>query len=64
MNDDIKIIAAPPSTFVFGDGRFRVLYGPEHEGRRKVIGLIQEDQVERLEVMLEYADAHMTEDDR
>lgn len=52
-------IPIPSSTFAFGDGLFRVLYGPEQpNGTRKIAGLIDEQQVARLEAMLEYADAN------
>ncbi len=70
MNDDITVIKVPPVTFAFGDRKddvlgARVLYGPENEqGERKVVALVQDSAVELLEIMLEYADAHMSESDR
>ncbi len=62
-DEQLEIISVPPSTFVFGDGLFRVLYGPENDqGARHLLGLIDEKQVSRLEAMLEYADANMPKD--
>ncbi len=68
-DEQIEIISVPPSTFEFGDKRLRVLYGPElppptsgGSGGRNPIGFIDEEQVSRLEAMLEYADANMPKD--
>ena len=59
MSDEpIKIIKVPTSPFVFGDDRYRVLYGPETEqGTRPLVGVIREDMVSPLEELLERAEA-------
>jgi len=56
MPRPIKIITVPAAPFVFGDDRFRVLYGPENEhGTRPLVGLVREDMVSALEDELERA---------
>ena len=57
MADPVKIVTVPQSPFVFGDARFRVLYGPENDtGERPVAGVIREDLVSALETILEQSE--------
>jgi hypothetical protein len=64
--NDITIIKVPQSTFVLGEpGSWRPIYGlPTKTGSRPIVGFIAGDAEAMLEAMLEYADAHMREDDR
>ena len=49
-----RTIEVPDMPFLFGDGRFRVLYGPRAStGGRKIAGVIAEEYVEPLEAILE-----------
>lgn len=53
----IKLAAASEPPFVFGDARFRILYGPtDEQGQRPVVGLIREDTVAAIEDKLACAD--------
>ena len=62
MPDAIETIRIPPVTYAFGDRRLRVLYGPEGEGgARQAVGAVDEEHVERVQGMLDWADAHMPE---
>lgn len=49
-----RVISIPRMPFAFGDGRFRMLYGPANaSGGREVAGVIREDYVSQLEDILE-----------
>lgn len=57
MSDPVKVVTVPKTPFVFGDARFRVLYGPENDkGERPVAGVIREDLVSTLEGVLEQSE--------
>lgn len=59
---DIKI---PCVTFAFDSEIWHPLYGPENEkGEREIVGVIAKKYAERLQTMLDYADANMPEESR
>lgn len=54
MVDKTKTIKLPDMPFMFGDARFRVIYGERDEkGGRELVGLIREDHVSILEGLME-----------
>lgn len=68
MTEELQVIRVPKVTFEVGTahkgqrlrGPLLALYGPEREGaRRPLVGRVAEAHAERLQAMLDYADANM-----